>query len=712
MPMEYSIRFSAGSGIKAGLSREWLLTNVRGDYASGTVRGCATRRYHGLLCAQTADGKRMLLSSMEDWVRIQGREYPLSCRLHPGTAWPESWKLESRFNCSRYEISRLFRLPLESGAHVLLERTVRLCPDEGRLLIRYALLDTPEASSCGKVDLFARPLASCRPADHLTRADLSFSSALHPLPPGSLYPGFSFRPHASIPQLVMEIIGSGMNAAAFEPSTDWYYDILYPVERERGYDWVDDLFMPGTFSSSLCVGSPVWISAGIMPLADAPEALWEKCLAEPPIYTEPILEHLHCECSRFLIQSGEETLVPAGYHWFGPWGRDTFIALPGLTFLSGRLDTGKKILAQIGEHVRDGLVPNLLGNGNGEAAYNSADASLWYMLAVQRLFLECPGEEAFVHSECWPVIKSIIAHFADGTMPDGQGGMLVKADVHGLLHVGSQQTQLTWMDASIDGVPVTPRHGCAVELNALWYNALEFAHSFALACAETPPTETRLIPVLRKEFRRVFIPHKEERTAMGGGLYDTWTPESGPSHCIRPNQIIAAALPYSPLSKRERTSVAACVRKQLLTPFGLRTLSPADAAYRPFCRGSQAERDKAYHQGTVWPWLLGFYAEALWRGGGTEKAARTLMRTISPLFAQHLGQAGLGSISEIFDGDSPHAPGGCIAQAWSTAEALRLLLLVRREWPDTWKRWADAYSYDSGSELEHTIDMEKSLCVF
>ena len=210
----------------------------------------------------------------------------------------------------------------------------------------------------------------------------------------------------------------------------------------------------------------------------------------------------------------------------------------------------------------------------------------------------------------------------------------------------------------------------------------------------------------------MFIPPAKDREVMGGGLYDTWSPEDGASQRIRPNQIIAAALTFSPLSIRERSAVAACVRRHLLTPFGLRTLSPADPSYRPRCRGNQEERDMAYHQGTAWPWLLGFYAEALWRSGYRDRKASELLRTVSPLYKQHLGEAGLGSISEIFDGDAPHEPGGCIAQAWSVAEAFRLLLLVRREWHGAWKSWAAAFPCGSGATDDNTTDTEKATCVF
>ena len=683
------------------MNREWLLTNSLGDYASGTTAGCNTRRYHGLLAVQTPSGKYMLLSTIEDSINVQGHDVPLSTRLHPGVVYPEGWRALKEVSCNHDVVSFTFRLCGEGDNEVLLVRSLMLDRSSGRLLIRYALADTPAARELGPLRLTLRPLINGRNINHLHAAVPSRTAFVHALGiENGRYPGFSFRPEEPVPALVMQISHPTLLRSTFTASPDWYYKILYPVEKARGYDFEEDLLMPGTFVTSLAADCPIWVSAGTEPLYEAPETLWERHAATAPklVFKEPVLEHLRRENDRFLITAGGEPVVPAGYHWFGPWGRDTLIALPGLTFLSGRTKEGKAVLRQIKGTVKNGLVPNLIGAGNGEPAFNSADASLWYMLAVHRLALACPREKTFIKRSCWPVMKDIIRHFAAGTMPDENGNPLVRVDNDGLLHTGSEKTQLTWMDASINGVPVTPRDGCAVELNALWFDALSFAAELAAEFGETPPAETALLPRLKKAFNRVFRPSEEDAVLMGGGLYDTWHPEKGPGRHIRPNQIFAAAVPCSPLSQKLQTAVVRCVRDNLLTPFGLRTLAPSDAAYRPVCRGPQEMRDKAYHQGTVWPWLLGAYMDAVVKTARSGKPVLDALTTITPLLSVHLKEAGLGSISEIFDGQEPHTPGGCIAQAWSSAEVLRLLLLVRQSNTGEWKRWLDAFR-KNGSEL-------------
>ncbi|WP_294445568.1 amylo-alpha-1,6-glucosidase [uncultured Mailhella sp.] len=698
--MEYRIRPDA-SYPNGGMNREWLLTNSLGDYASGTAAGCNTRRYHGLLAVQTPSEKRMLLSAIEDSVSVQGRDVPLSTRLHPGVAYPEGWRALQEVSCDHDGVTFAFHLCGDGDDSVVLLRSLMLDRASDRILIRYALRDTPAARELGALRLTLRPLISGRNVNHLHFADPSRAAFVRALGiENGSYPGFSFQPDDAMPALVMQVSHPTLQHTSFTVAPDWYYKVLYPVEKERGYDFEEDLLMPGAFVTSLAVDCPIWVSAGTEPLHEAPETLWERHAATTPkpVFKEALLEHLRRENDRFLITAGGEAVVPAGYHWFGPWGRDTFIALPGLTFLSGRVKEGKAVLRQIKGTVKNGLVPNLIGAGNGEAAFNSADASLWYILAVHRFALACPKEKPFIKRTCWPVIKDIIHHFAAGTMPDEDGSPLVYADKDGLLHTGSEKTQLTWMDASIEGVPVTPRDGCAVELNALWFDALSFAAELAAEFGETPPAETALLPRLKKAFNRVFRPSDEDAALMGGGLYDTWHPEKGPGRHIRPNQIFAVAVPCSPLAQKVQACVVKCVRDNLLTAFGLRTLAPSDDGYRPVCRGPQNVRDKAYHQGTVWPWLLGAYMDAVVKTARSGKAVFEALSAVTPLFSQHLCEAGLGSISEIFDGQQPHAPGGCIAQAWSSAEALRLLLLVRQSNPGEWKRWLDAFQ-KNGSEL-------------
>lgn len=688
--MEYCIRQDA-SRPAGSINQEWLLTNSLGDYSSGTVQGCNTRRYHGLLAVQTPLGRFMLLSALEDSVTVKGKIIPLSSRVHPGVVYPEGWRFLKETACNHDGVTFAFNLSLE-GEEITLFRSVILDRDASRIIIRYSLQDIPAARKLGSVRIAVRPLLAGRNINYLTSsADSAFS--LHTLDKEhGEYPGFVFQAGKQIPPLYMQISSQGLQHSSFTSAPDWYFNVLYPVEKERGYDFSEDLLMPGEFSATLEAGTDLWLSAGTAALCLTPETLWERhaAAAPKPVFKEAILEHLRRESDRFLIKIGYDAVVPAGYHWFGPWGRDTLIALPGLTFLSGKVKEGKEILRQISGTVKNGLVPNLLGAGNGEAAFNSADASLWYILAVHRLALACPREMPFIKRTCWPVIKDILRNFASGAMPDENGEMLVYADDEGLLHTGNAATQLTWMDASINGAPVTPRYGCAVELNALWFSALSFAKELAETFGEIPCAETALLPRLKKAFCRVFIPSKEDASLMGGGLYDTWHPQEGPGRHIRPNQIFAVAVPYSPLPKKMQTAVVKCVREHLLTPFGLRTLSPADPNYQPVCMGTQKERDKAYHQGTVWPWLAGAYMDAVAKTARTPKAVRDALATLTPLFTTHLMEAGLGSMSEIFNGEKPHAPGGCIAQAWSIAEALRLLLIVKHYNTAEWKRWLDS----------------------
>ncbi len=661
--MEYNAS-SLSPRQKEGLEKEWLLTNRYGDYASGTVLSCNTRRYHGLLAVQTAAGRRMLLSTLEDALLLGGATFPLSVRVHPGRLWPEGWKALERTAVNHEAVTFFYRFPGNARLKKSLVFAGR------RIRITYELEGTKEAM------LEVRPLANVRNIDYLHPAEPARTACVK-----ALDMGFSYRPDPTMPGLCLTAC---RGEASFHLAPDWYYRVLYPVEEARGYDWSEDLFMPGVFQARLSPACSTVFEAWAEP---APEC--DLPPLEPLLYGDPLLDSLRREADRFLVRVEGEPMVPAGYHWFGPWGRDTLISLPGLTFVPGRLREAEAVLGQICASAKRGLIPNLLGPGNAGESFNAADASLWFMHAVHQLYLACPKERAFIASRCWPVMKEILHFFHEGAMPDAEGNLLVKTDASGLLYTGNEHTQLTWMDAMADGKPVTPRHSCAVELNALWFDALSFALELGTKLGDVPPT-VRLLPTLRQAFRRVFIPEPELAPLMRGGLFDTWNPYGSRDMSIRPNQIFAVSVPYSPLKKKERASVVRCVRECLLTPFGLRTLAPSDPAYRPRCQGNQRERDLAYHQGTVWPWLLGAYTDALLKTYASDGTAFELLHTLTPLFTRHLNEAGMGSLSEIFDADPPYAPGGCIAQAWSTAEALRLLLTVKKHRPRAWTRWRQA----------------------
>ncbi|MEW6333346.1 MAG: amylo-alpha-1,6-glucosidase, partial [Thermodesulfobacteriota bacterium] len=368
---------------------------------------------------------------------------------------------------------------------------------------------------------------------------------------------------------------------------------------------------------------------------------------------------------QFLITtpSGRSTIV-AGYHWFGGWGRDALIALPGLTFCTGRIEQGVAILSEMGRHEKDGLIPNFFTADGTPAAYNTVDGSLLYFWSVQELH-RIAGDGDLIRSRFWPVMKRIIERFMTGTRYG------IGMDDRGLLHAGEADTALTWMDATVEGVPVTPRRGYPVEINALWFNALSYARRLAAEFGDPRQPFDGPLSLLRRSFRETFwIPRDGYLgDVVSEGILD-------PS--IRPNQLFAVSLPYSPLDAGEQAGVVRTVRERLLTPCGIRTLSPDDPAYRGCYRGDPRQRDAAYHQGTVWPWLLGPYGEAALRVAQDREREKAVLRRHIRLFLQtHLREAGIGSVSEVFDGDPPHRPGGCIAQAWSVAELIRLYLLLR-----------------------------------
>jgi len=371
---------------------------------------------------------------------------------------------------------------------------------------------------------------------------------------------------------------------------------------------------------------------------------------------------------RFLIRipSGRPAVI-AGYHWFGEWGRDTLISLPGLTFCSGRSGEGLEILIRLARFERHGLLPNIFAEGAGDHAFNTVDAPLWYFWAVQQLLRHdhSTRTKTAVEKSLWPVLKDILRQFLHGTLFN------IYMDDNGLLHAGAGDRALTWMDACVDNHPVTPRHGYPVEINALWYNAVCFAAELARQNGGDREFHfDELIPRIRRSFRETFW--SPEDACLGDVFHQGFLDRS-----IRPNQLFAVSLPYSPLETEQGRLIVAKVQSELLTPVGIRTLSPRDERYRGRYEGPPAVRDGAYHQGTVWPWLLGPFGEAWLRVAADREAAKESLRAY--LFAflnRHFREAGIGCVSEVFDGDPPHRPGGCIAQAWSTAELIRLYSLL------------------------------------
>ena len=486
--------------------------------------------------------------------------------------------------------------------------------------------------------------------------------------------GFKIQPYNGLPPLCVQT----SLRSTFYPAPVWYKNFQYLVEAERGYDYHEDLFQPGVLEVPLRPGQAVVVAAAPEEQRGLSQRLWTAELgrraAEHAGFrrlarvcrdgeARDALERLLRASTAFLVRtpSGRPGIV-AGYHWFEEWGRDLLIALPGLTFCSGRTELGIAMLAALADHERDGLLPNCFGPDRTANTYNSVDAALWYFWAAQQMQMHT-GDWTLVRTTCWPLMERVLHAYLQGTVHG------IFTNPEGLLHAGHAQTQLTWMDAMVNGVPVTPRHGYAVEINALWYNAVCFAEQMVARAGVARTWPADLPARIRAVFRRMFWLEPEGYLAdhFADGHLDT---------AIRPNQILAVSLPFSPLEPVEMSRVVDRVRQELLTPYGLRTLSPKDPRYHPRYGGDPAARDSAYHQGTVWPWLLGPFGEAALRvADDRRRTARFLLDHIRPLL-HHIGGPALGLVPEVFDGDPPHAPNGCIAQAWSTAELLRLLKLL------------------------------------
>ena len=645
------------------LRYEWLETNGLGGYASSTIHNCNTRKYHGLLVASLAEpaGRFTLLSKFEDSFSINGQSFALSCNQYPGAMHPDGHLHLDEF-CEAEGPVFLYQ-----AGSVTLRKRILMVQGENTVLVRY---DLEKAGA--PISLYLNPLLAFRRHFELKREDAYLRAATTPASQG-----FSIHPYEGLPALFIQ----ASLTPRLHPALGWHHNFEYTVEAERGYDYHEDCFCPGTLEFNLEPGESVIVSASITEQTELPEA-WDKELslrkgnaqaantfahkAGDNRFTAP-LPALIRSGRHFPIRmpgSGRATII-AGYPWFDDWGRDTLISLPGLTFYSGRPELGAEILKAVAPHERDGLIPNCFAADPAQHAYNSVDASLLYFWAVHQ-YLDFTGDVDTVRIHLWPTLKRILQKFMEGTRFD------TYMAPSGLLHAGNRHTQLTWTDATSHGEPVTPRHGFAVDLNAFWYNAIVFASHLAGAFGEPLPWPETLPIQIQTAFLKTFWLESE------GYLADSFA-DGALDRSIRPNQIFAVSLPFSPLDIQQQKHVVDIVRRELFTPFGLRTLSPHDPAYRGRYEGDQPTRDAAYHQGTVWPWLLGHFGEAVLRTTDDRKAAAlALADALRPLLDYSLRGQGLINVPEIFDGDSPHRPNGCPAQAWSSAELIRLFMLFAR----------------------------------
>ncbi len=651
------------------LGREWLVANGLGGYAAGTVAGACTRRFHGLLIAALAAplGRVMMLNHLSEEVRMPDgsfrslggdEESEGALTLHGAGALAE-FRLESGLPFWRYELG---------GA--ALEKSLVMPHGQNTVFVRYRLL-----SAKGPVRLRARPSLHFRAHEGRVDGALPRAYAVE-----SLGERHEVSAGAGDPPLRLLVYGKG---ASFVLDGGRFRDLFYRVEHDRGYDSRGRLWSPGYARVDLEPGGEASLAASTEPwdvfssldpgnafstelarrarlVATAAPAARRGAAAQLVIAADQfvITPNMRViDAARTRAAGDDIRSVIAGYHWFTDWGRDTMIGLEGLALATGRTVEAGYILRMFARHFKDGLIPNLFPEGEQSGLYHSADATWWFFHALGRYFDysgDWPTVEALL-----PALEEAIARHVEGT----RFGIGVDPK-DGLLRQGEEGYQLTWMDAKVDGWVVTPRRGKAVEINALWYNALRLMQAWTLRASgeKAAARHAARAELVRASFNaRFWNPEK-------GCLYDLLDGEPAEGALVRPNQIFSISLPHAVLDEARRPAVLAVVERDLLTPVGLRSLAPGSPGYRARYDGDLRSRDAAYHQGTVWSWLIGPYVDARLKLRPEDVAGAR--KCLDGLVA-HLGEACLGSISEIFDAEPPYAPRGCVAQAWGVAEVLR-----------------------------------------
>ena len=656
--MKVAIQFGPelSRDMAAAESREWLVTNGIGGYASGTLAGGMSRRYHGLLVAalQPPVGRTQLVAWVDETVRFGGEEFALATHhwasgaVEPkGFQYIENFRLEGTIPVWTYAV--------RDGR---LEKRVWMQHGTNTTYVQYTML---QGSSPLEMELKA--LVN--------------------------YRDFHATTHAGDWRMSIEAVEKGVKIVAFDGATpfylrsaeaacevhhDWYRDCLLPVERNRGLDDREDQLFAALFRAKLEAGQSfvIVLSTEGDALLDGRAARTQRVTYETTLLSSAVslkretraalrdwAGQLVLAADQFVVKRAlpdqpDGRSVIAGYHWFADWGRDTMIALPGLTLATGRADVAKQILLAFSRYVDRGMLPNNFPDAGNKPEYNSVDAALWYFEAIRQYFA-ATGDKPTLQ-KLFPVLAGIVDAHVNGTRHQ------IHVDpADGLLYAGEPGVQLTWMDAKIGDWVVTPRTGKAVEINALWINALESIGGFASVLNKSSEAYDTLSRKAKESFQKFW-------NSPRGCCYDVIdVPGMGNDESLRPNQIFAVALPVSPLTAMQQKAVVDICAERLLTPFGLRSLAPGEPEYQGHYGGGPRERDAAYHQGTAWGWLLGPFALAHFRVYGNRTAVLGLFDSVDSAIRSY----GVGSLAEIYHGAPPFTPDGCIAQAWTVGEVLR-----------------------------------------
>ncbi len=692
------------------LTREWLLTNDRGSYASSTIAGCNTRSYHGLLIGSLNPpiNRIMALSNCLEMIILNGQAFNLS-----------TFEFRDKFTPSGFGFLKKFRRDTAAHfdyelANLKLTKSVYLLRDTDTVALVYDFTSVHEPA-----EFVLRPFVGLRDFHTLQQSHAPLCSRML---------GNDVLVRHNVPSSCELFLSCP--SAKFVNDKQWWFNFIYRNNKERGQDFTEDLWTPGFFKCRIETPTQIVLWAKLSPP-------WARC--KPNELTDLDIDTVRKDSDKhreIIIDKGllinekrktnsknknnnssiinnqfkalcltaeafiakrqtnhnHRTTILAGYPWFADWGRDAFIALPGLLLSTRRFDEAKSVLTTFATATDDGMIPNRFDDRSGTAHFNSVDASLWFINAAFQYLYASGDSETFIQ-ELLPTIRCIIDSYQKGTRFD------IHADEDGLITAGDNQTQLTWMDAKYDGIAFTPRFGKAVEVNALWYNSLCLLAQFTEDNGQRTEdkgqrtedrgqgTEDRGQKFCLPTSDFYLLRTMAEKVQVGfcevfwneskGYLNDCISPDGSVDDSLRPNQIFAVSLPFSPLSNQQQKSVVNTVQNQLLTPYGLRTLNVQDSQYKGVYTGPQAQRDAAYHQGTVWAYLIGPFVESYLKVNGfSRKSKKKTAKFIQPLLQHLTKDRCLGSISEIFDGDAPHKPRGCIAQAWSVAELIRAYQLI------------------------------------
>jgi predicted glycogen debranching enzyme len=641
----------------AASSREWLETNGIGGFASSTVSGMNTRRYHGLLVAATKPpvGRMVLVSKLEETLDIESSRIDLSTNRYGEVVHPSGYSYLAGFRLDPWPI---YTFEIDD---VRLEKAVFMVHGSNTTIVTYRVVANPVNRP---LRLEVRPLIAARDYHSTTHENRAISGTAEVQDRR-----LTFRPYDGVPPIHVS-----HNANSIQEQGHWYRNLTYSIEQDRGLDSKEDLFNPVMLEFDLGRGSAnVVLSTEPKDVDAVPELVaFEKArragIVESSDSKDEYTRLLYAAADQFVVRRGSGHTIIAGYPWFTDWGRDTMVALPGVTISTKRFDVARGILKTFASNVSEGMLPNLFHDDGTTAEYNTVDAALWFFEAV-RAYVDASGDVEFAR-ELFPVLSDILEWHIRGT----RYGIRVLDD--GLLHAGVPGVQLTWMDAKVGDKVITPRSGKPVEIQALWYNALrimsDLAERFEKSALRRKYDD--ISARLHFSFNRLFW------NAELGCLYDVVN-GGRPDASIRPNQVFALSLPHMMVSSSRAKTMLEVVERELLTPLGLRSLSPRDPAFSPRYEGGPAERDSVYHQGTVWPWLLGPFVQAYLKVHG--RTAATVARCSEMLapMQEHLREAGLGQVSEIADATAPYSPKGCFAQAWSVAEILRAHLEVSKAIP-------------------------------